>query len=87
MTNLKCYQPLVWNASSRPPCYAFEFDFAFVLFELRLTENRSIEIPVKYLMHFAIVNESAASIGFVDTSHPSIEPTPASQPAPAHNLI
>jgi hypothetical protein len=59
----------------------------FVLFELRLTENRSIEIPAKYRMHFAIVNESAASIEFVDTSHPSIEPMPASQPASASTQL
>ena len=28
---------------SRPPCYAFELDFGFVHFKLRLTENWSIK--------------------------------------------
>ena len=39
-------------ARYRPPCYAFHFDVAFVRFELRLTEKRSIETSHKVCSAF-----------------------------------
>ena len=62
---LSTARAITWHeifARYRPPCYAFYFVVAFVRFELRLTEKRSMETShdrTKYVVHFAIVNESA----------------------------
>ena len=52
---LSTARAIAWReifARYRPPCYAFHFDVAFVHFELRLTEKRSIETSHKVFSAF-----------------------------------
>ena len=48
------------DARYRPSCYAFYFVVAFVRFELRLTEKRSMETSHEVCCAFCDRNESAA---------------------------